>query len=210
MDLRIRMPPPLPTILFFHEPPPGARTAESARTGNWQCTDSAVRAPAAGWLLVPLCGFEIVEATHEPERRSPDRLDSHFRRNEPIGRSAFRGSRSQCAIRKSWRLPTNRNASSARPSLPFGMEARVAAGRERRGFEVLGFKARITIGRAGARGIWTERLFSRTRSFLRQAEREQWSRCSRVSVQFRCVGAPIITVIIAAVPSFVYMTPAQP
>ena len=80
---------PLP----FHEPSPGARTADSARSGNRQHADSAVHAPAADRFLVPKRGFEIVEAPPEPERRSPDRLDCHFYRNEPIGRSARRSFR---------------------------------------------------------------------------------------------------------------------
>ena len=37
-----------------HEPSPGARTTESARTGNWGRADSAVRAPDVSRFMVPM------------------------------------------------------------------------------------------------------------------------------------------------------------
>jgi hypothetical protein len=50
-------------------------------------------------------------------------------------------------LNESFSISMNRSASSPRPSPPFGMEERVAEGRERRRFEVLAFNARIKIRR---------------------------------------------------------------
>ena len=53
-----------------HEPPPGARTALSARTPPDALADKAVRAPADGRFMFPMRDSEIAAATHEPSRWS--------------------------------------------------------------------------------------------------------------------------------------------